>query len=984
MAAVTERLPNIITAHGMNPTAIYSKSGKGVQEASGKTSLLKRPDRAVLAAIDGRATVAEVAQKVGRPNDPAFQALIQQLDKEGFIREVSSGSSAGAPSRPAAPASRPAAPASRPPAEPASDLDFSSLGATKIGGLTPARPAAPPSRPAAPPPAPSASPSQQVKAQMSALDKAREEAEAKAAAEKDRLRREVEEKARIELEFRMRAEAEKKMKEEAEARAKAEAEAKVKAAREAAARAAAEAKAKVEAEAKAKLEAERKAREELERRLEEERRAREEAERKAKEEAERARREAEEKARREAEELRQRLEAERKAREEAERRAREEAERKAKEEAERVRRELEAERQRLEEERRREEEERAERRRREEEERQQQEAARAAEAATQAAAAAQEAAAQAAAQAVIQASAPKAEPPKGDSFADSLLSDLDSFINKDDEEQKARAEAERQAKEQGERRRLEAEQELREEARRREEEDARRRDEERRKAREEEERLGREEERRRREAEEIQRKAEAATAAAMAKQAAAGEDDIPLSEDDLDMTEVKKERKALGIDEKKLKEKEKEAERAARKRKRADEKRRRQAEKEAAKLAARTAAPSGRPRPRSNWGKRAAVFLILALVVAVGAAHVVPLEVAEYEQAAAQALGQPVKIGSARLWLFTGPQVRFENVRVGDVRIARVFAHPSLISLLGDRTTLSLVELEGATLSQAAFGEALFSRLKTDRFWVERIRARQLTLAGGLVLPKPFEADIALDSKGAVRSATLHGPDTLYAQITPKGDVLQFEATAGGFPLPIAPEVVLSQFAMKGTATRHGMDISEWGGAIFNGGISGTARVRWGSTWDVEGVVTVRSINAAVFAPALLSEGTAEGTGRFSMNAADPAKLVATTHLDGRFSIGKGILGSFDLSRAIQSRGKQVTGTTQFAELNGQVVYDRGLVALRNVTIGAGALNAGASADIAKGGALSGRIVADVKTAAQTLSATLNLGGTVKEPQVRD
>ena len=42
------------------------------------------------------------------------------------------------------------------------------------------------------------------------------------------------------------------------------------------------------------------------------------------------------------------------------------------------------------------------------------------------------------------------------------------------------------------------------------------------------------------------------------------------------------------------------------------------------------------------------------------------------------------------------------------------------------------------------------------------------------------------------------------------------------------------------------------------------------------------------------------------------------------------------------------------------------------------------SADIAPGGALSGRIVADVKTATQTMRATLSIGGTVKEPQVRN
>jgi hypothetical protein len=70
--------------------------------------------------------------------------------------------------------------------------------------------------------------------------------------------------------------------------------------------------------------------------------------------------------------------------------------------------------------------------------------------------------------------------------------------------------------------------------------------------------------------------------------------------------------------------------------------------------------------------------------------------------------------------------------------------------------------------------------------------------------------------------------------------------------------------------------------------------------------------------------------------------------------------------------------------MTGQAVYDRGAVAIRNVSIGAGALNAGASADIAQGGALSGRIVADVKTATRSQQATIVIGGTVKEPQVRN
>src|ERR671914_290682 len=101
----------------MNASAIYSKSGKGVQEASGKTSHLSRSDRAVLSAIDGRATLADVAQKVGKSFDPAFEKLVDALDKGGYIREVSSGVAGPAP-KPAAAAKATA------PMDAASDLDF--------------------------------------------------------------------------------------------------------------------------------------------------------------------------------------------------------------------------------------------------------------------------------------------------------------------------------------------------------------------------------------------------------------------------------------------------------------------------------------------------------------------------------------------------------------------------------------------------------------------------------------------------------------------------------------------------------------------------------------------------------------------------------------------------------------------------------------------------------------------------------------------
>src|SRR2546426_981635 len=784
----------------MRPNAIYSKSGKGVQEASGKTSLLKREHRVVLAAIDGRATLADVAQKSGNEYDADFQRLIIQLDKDGFIREVSSGAAAGRAAAAAKPAGK---------LDTAIDLDFSSLASSQKANTAP-QPTAPP-----PPPAPrapavdmaaKAAAERRAKEQESALHRARKEAEEKALAERERQRAEAEAKVRAETEAKLRVEAEKKLREETAHQARADAVAKAQ-------------------ELKVKLDAERKAREEAERRLEEERRAREEIERKAREEAERIRQEAEEQWRREAEALLQQIEEARKAREAAER---------VKQEGRlRMAREME------------------ELRAREEEEQR------------------------------------KAE---------------EKQLAREEEERRVREEEERLARENEERER---------------------------KFREEEDKRARESEERSRKAKEED------ILAAKTRGAMASGDSAPQD-------------------------------------------RRAKALKRGPGVAA------AYRRQESNWGKPVTIALVVILGVALGALHVIPISTAEYEKAAREALGQPVRLGSGRVSLWRGVHYEFRDVRIGErVRIAEVRAFPALDALFEEKKIFKRVELEGAAVPQDVLGEALFARANGENFKLGRVLAKQLKLEGPLPLP-PLDVDVALDATGMPRVVSLAGPENLVANLSSKGAELEFEMSATSFALPIAPALSFDQFGMKGTLTRRGMNISSWDGAALNGSVSGTAKVRWGGTWNVEGAVTARGINAAVFAPALLLEGRGEGTGRFWMTGAEPAKLASGGRLEGNFTVNKGVLGSFDLSRAIQTGGRQVTGRTQFTEMNGQAIYNPGAVALRHVNIRAGALHAGASADIAQSGALSGRIVIDVRTSTQALRAILILGGTVKEPQVKN
>src|SRR5436853_1711064 len=718
----------------MRPNAIYSKSGKGVQEASGKTSLLKREHRVVLAAIDGRATLADVAQKSGNEYDAEFQRLIIQLDKDGFIREVSSGTAAS----PAAAAARPAGKL-----DTAIDLDFSSLASSQKANTAPQ-----PTRPPPPPPAPKApavdmaakaAAERRAKEQESALHRARKDAEEKAQAERERQRAEAEAKVRAETEAKLRVEAEKKLREETAHQARADAVAKAQ-------------------ELKAKLDAERKAREEAERRLEEERRAREEIERKAREEAERIRQEAEELARREAEALLRQIEEARKAREEAERRTREEMTRARQEREERASRA---------------------------EERKQKQPEGPAEAPPP---------------------PPRPQPaPGSDKFADSLFADLDTFNKREEESRKQDEETERAKKEE----RLRKAREM-EERRAREEEEQRKaeekqlaREEEQRRAKEEEERLAREneererkfreeEDKRARESEERSRKAkEEAILAAKTRGDMASGDSAPPD-------------------------------------------RRAKALKRGPGVAA------AYRRQERNWGKPVTIALVVILGVALVALHVIPISTADYEKAAREALGQPVRLGSGRVSLWRGVHYEFRDVRIGErVRIAEVRAFPALDALFEEKKIFKRVELEGAAVPQDLLGEALFARANGENFTLGRVLAKQLKLEGPLPLP-PLDVDVALDATGMPRVVSLAGPENLVANLSSKGAELEFEMSATSFALPIAPALSLDQFGMKGTLTRRGMNISSWDGAVLNGSVAGTAMGRVGGSGNLVRAATAR------------------------------------------------------------------------------------------------------------------------------------------------
>ncbi len=1005
----------------MNPTAIYSKTGKGVQEASGKTSQLSRGDRAILSAIDGKVNLKDLAAKFDRAPDDKFLALVKKMDTDGFIREVNPGVA----QRGAANAAKPSAPAAKPAGGGGGgggeELDF-----TQIFSAPP-KLEKPPSPPAGAGAGGGGDPMAQARHEAEMRQRAEREAKSKAEAAAKAVadagmkeRSEAEARAKAAREATMQAAAEGKTKAEIEARNRAEAHAKLEAERQAKERAereAREAKERAEREVREKAEAAEKARreaaehakreaEDLRRKVEEERRAREDAERRAREEAERTKREAEDRARREAEEKKSRAEAEELRKKlEQERKAREEAEKKAQEERDKRQREREKEDQRLlaeqekrDAERRAKEEaertERDERDRREQEENQRQirlareaedkkrrgadakkrkdeeskrweaeESRRKADDAYRVRAEAEdkERAEREAVEAVERAESEKKAAEAADALSGSLMADLDSFSKREEEERKEKEEADRKARAEAQRRAKEDEERReREESERkaRKDEEKRHREEEERRAAEEKERLEREAEEKRKEEEAERKKKDREE---QARKAASS--DIPITGDDLGRSDISDDERKLTPEARKaLREREREVARA---RARGDQ------------PAAKGASAYQRKQP-VKWGKPVALALFFLLAGGVGVVNFLPLSTSEYEKLATDAIGQPVKIGSARMWVLAGVQVRFERVSIGEsIRIAEVRAVPQLGSLLNENKEFSRVEVDKVTLPQSVLGGALFGSLKGDRLRVARVVAKEVKLEGPLALPM-IDFDAAIGGDGRVNSVRLSG-ERVNGLITPKGDGVAFEATLGGFTVPFVEKFAIADFGMKGTADRNSMTLTEFDGRLYDGLVGGKARITWGAQWAVQGDIQGKGMNAAVFAPQLVSQGRFDGKGRFALAGADPAKLAEGARLDGTFTVTKGALGSFDLSRALQSTSAQASGRTQFSELEGSAALANGALVLRDLKLSSGLLTANGTLDVDAAGGLSGRINAELRN----LRGTFYIGGKLQDPQLR-
>jgi hypothetical protein len=372
------------------------------------------------------------------------------------------------------------------------------------------------------------------------------------------------------------------------------------------------------------------------------------------------------------------------------------------------------------------------------------------------------------------------------------------------------------------------------------------------------------------------------------------------------------------------------------------------------------------------------VLLVALVALGFGALQFMSFDdrVAEFEKAASEQFGQPVKIRAAHLSLLPRAFWRLDGVSVGDagqVKVSQVRAVAGIGTLLGGGLEFEALELDAPVIDAAGAAWLLSGKPQAQRIRVGRIVAKgaKLDLPAGL---PPLDAKVELAADGAWRRIVAESSDHgTHFELAPEEGKLRFDLSSGSFA-PFGATLQLADFTAAGTLDARGMEVEKFGSRVHGGVVEGKARLSWASGWRLDGDLDAKQIDAGKLVPGLLAGNRLEGKGTFALRAAEAAALFDAPVLQGSLAIRNGSLQGVDFGRMLQ--GEATTGTTQFSELTGQLVHERGVTQLRDLRLNAGKLTANGSVEAEAGKGVRGRLTVLLRLAGEQRRADVLVGGT--------
>lgn len=357
---------------------------------------------------------------------------------------------------------------------------------------------------------------------------------------------------------------------------------------------------------------------------------------------------------------------------------------------------------------------------------------------------------------------------------------------------------------------------------------------------------------------------------------------------------------------------------------------------------------------------------------------------AEFEKAATEIAGVPVKAGSAKFWFSPSPQWRFDDLQIaaaaGTVRIARLSLGSSWLGVFGGPLKFASIGIERPQLPPAVALGVLDAQPGQSLLTAGELRVTGLVFGAGQKDLPPLDLRAAF-AEGRLGTIAGSGENAETGRIRfelTRAEQWQLALEAAQLRWLLGAEPPLGEVTLKGTLGPDGLQVGEFAASLLSGELAGSGRLIWQNGWRLSAKLAAKRIDATRLAKAWIREGNVDGELLLLAEAAAPAELLARANLNGSFAIERGVLGGVDLDKLLQERG--MGEETRFESLGGNFAVESRRIELSPVNLVASDLKASGALTFDAARNVSGRLVVDARSAGARRGLNLKVSGTLAAP----
>ncbi len=397
--------------------------------------------------------------------------------------------------------------------------------------------------------------------------------------------------------------------------------------------------------------------------------------------------------------------------------------------------------------------------------------------------------------------------------------------------------------------------------------------------------------------------------------------------------------------------------------------------------------------------KKILIFAAIAIGLLLIAPFLIPMQtyLHKAEKIASEKLGQPVTIGSARLFLLPSPRVAASDIVVGkqqELQVESLVVTPTIGSLFSATKIIDL-SISKPIIKKAALDFiAILNSNKSASGEATAVHVRHINIdALRLVWPDSKYPDLNIEATltdaNALESAVIETIDgKLTTNVSPEDGGQLIVLNASQWTLPADMPLLIDKAKLEMHLKDSRLNISNINIALYGGKLTGDAKLDWAKNWRASGNLRVDSIAvqqpSRMMSKAVYLSGDLFGSGTFSSTAKEAGQIADNLQTNFQFKVNNGVLHGLDLVKvaSLIIKQSQSGGETQFEEFSGVLNSAGKQYHLQNLKIRSGLLAAAGQVKVKPNKALDGVVAVDVKNSMGLTEIPLIVSGTVSQPVV--